>query len=54
MKNSKKWKEVLRECNTYTFSNLKIYYTSEIEEKDLTPYYFPHYIEAYLLSNYRL
>jgi len=54
MKNPEKWKKVLKECNTYTFSNLKIYYTSEIKESDLKPYYFSHYIEAYLLSNFRL
>ena len=54
MKNSKKWKKILKECNTYTFSNLKINYTPEIKESDLKPYYFLHYIEAYLLSNFRL
>ena len=52
-----KWKileNALKECTVYTFSNLRIYYTSEIKESDLKPYYFPYYIEAYLLSNYRL
>ncbi|KUK76985.1 MAG: hypothetical protein XD93_0606 [candidate division WS6 bacterium 34_10] len=44
----------LKECTVYTFSNLEIYFTSEIKESDLKPYYFSHYIEAYLLSNYRL
>ena|GEM_PF-2922469 len=54
MKTGKILENTLKECTVYTFSNLKIYYTSEIKESDLKPYYFPHYIEAYLLSNYRL
>jgi hypothetical protein len=44
----------LEGCSVFTFSNLGIYYTSEIKVSDLKPYYFSHYIEAYLLSNYRL
>jgi len=44
----------LKKCTVYTFSNLEIYYTPEIKESDLKPYYFPHYIGVYLMSNYRL
>ena len=54
MEKGKILENTLKECTVYTFSNLEIYYTSEIKESDLKPYYFPHYIEAYLLSNYRL
>lgn len=54
MANKKKVKGILKDCNYLTFSNLKLYFTSEISEKDLKPYYFNHYIEAYILSNFRL
>ncbi len=54
MERGKILENALKGCSVYTFSNLKIYYTSEIKESDLIPYYFSHYIEAYLLSNYRL
>ena len=54
MEKEKILENALKKCTVYTFSNLEIYYTPEIKESDLKPYYFPHYIEAYLLSNYRL
>lgn len=54
MKNQENIKNILKSCNLFTFSNLKIYFSSEISEKDLKPYYLNHYIEAYLLSNFRL
>lgn len=54
MNKEKVLEKSLKEANIYTFSSLEIYYTSEIKESDLEPYYFSHYIEAYLLSNYRL
>lgn len=54
MRNKENIKKMLKDCNLFEFSNLKIYSSSEISEIDLKPYYLNHYIEAYLLSNFRL
>lgn len=53
--NESNWNiELFDRCNLLKFSNLNVYYTLEIKEDDLIPYYLNHCIEGYLLSNFRL
>jgi hypothetical protein len=53
MENQENIKSILKDCKLFQLSNLKIYFSAEINEKNLEPYYFSHYTEAYLLSNFR-
>ena len=45
---------ILENSKCLTWGNLEVYFTSEISEKDLKPYQFNHYKEAYILANFRL
>lgn len=45
--------EIISECEKLSFDSFGLFYTSEIKETDIKPYYWNHYIESYLLCNYR-
>lgn len=46
-------KEVAK-CSSIKFEGLEIYYTKDIELRDLLPYHYNHFLESYIVANMRI
>lgn len=46
--------KILENNRHLDFGDLHIYFTDEVSEERMSEVYLPHYVEAYILSNYRL
>ena len=41
--------EIIKECQKINFESFELFFTSEIKETDIKPYYWNHYVESYIL-----